>query len=79
MPKNCRSNEMIHRFIDGELSKKETARFEMELSEDESLQSSVSFYRKLIKDLKAFQSVKFPSRKLNSARATLLQRVETLP
>ncbi len=78
MPKNCRSNEMINRFIDGELSKKETARFEMELSEDENLKSMVSFYRALIKDLKAFQRVKFSSRKLNSTRATLLQRVETL-
>jgi len=79
MPKNCRSNEMIHRYIDGELSKKETERFEKQLSDDTILQTTVSFYNKLLKDLKAFSRVKFSSGRIRSTRAALIKRVEAMP
>ena len=78
MPKDCRSNEMIHRYIDGELSKKETERFERRLSEVSILRDIVSLYRKLLKDFNAFNRVKFSSGKIRSTRAALMKRVEAL-
>ncbi len=75
----CRNyDEMIHLFVDGELSGRQREAFLESLRRDERLQDEVARYRRIIRTLKVFAKLKFPSDRLRKARAALVRRVSGL-
>jgi anti-sigma factor RsiW len=79
MPKNCRNEEeMISRFIDGELSPNRREDFEKLLKSDPDLKEKVGRYKRIKESLKAFRKVKFPPARVRQARTIVLERVAAL-
>ncbi len=79
MPKNCRNvDEMMNKYLDGELSRTERTQFEKMLRNDPSLKEKVDCYRNMLRCLKAFRKVRFPASGLRQARAAIMRRISAL-
>jgi len=78
MPVQCPTpEEMIHQFIDGELSKTCRKVFATMLKDDPEIKEELAAYTRLVAALKAFRRVKYPPDKLRQARTAIMERIST--
>ena len=76
MPKDCRNvDEMINKYLDGELSEPHRMRFEEMLRSDPSLKTRLDCRKRILRCLRAFRKIKFPASGLRQARAAIMRRV----